>query len=504
MGKDPMIARGNGRDAALDSYRNDTNRITGQQPESTETIRVNFMTSETDTDGMATLEERVEEITDPVSPTPIDNNYDGPIREFNEPAPAPKAKKSKLPVILLSVLAIILVAVGALAIWFFAYYSNPDRVVFDAVNNFTKAENVAIQNGGVVVKDFAEDGSGMMLQLQFDSASSKLPNATNVKAVLNITEPATNCGEFDANCIDDQESQEFRFTADLGTIVMNDGVVYLQVSGLVDAFEQAGLSAEATPELADLLSTVELIDGEWWQISLPDILETIEIDEEANQAITDAYACMIDLANSSLPGELGDIYNQHRFLEVAKIDDFQGNIASNGSSLYSLNFKAPELANFLNAVPNTAALNAYYDCFNKIEAFGETIGVEEFNETTPEEITESLDELPEDYVLIFEISNFTHQLESVIFGANIDQAVNKDEPSVLGSFVLSYQSATITAPAEYRPITELFEQFAPLAENILTTAGTVTESHQHELICDEFGNCTETIIYEESTQEPQI
>ncbi len=430
MGKDPMITRANSRDAALESYRNDTKNLT-ENVEHTES-------------------------------TPIPDNYDGPIREFKEPV-AETPKKSKFPTIMLSILAILLVIMGGLAIWYFAYYSNPERVVLDAVNKFANADHIVVQDGNIfVVDNDRSDGYISSLSVQFDSSSAKLPNATNVSVDFKISPvesepiPENICGEEDdpeaTDCIVYEEPEQMEFHAELGATAITDGTVYLQLSGLVDSLEQAGMTAETTPELTELLATLETVEGDWWRISLTEILDSFGTDDETKSIYTDVYACMLDLAASGLPAELGDLYAKYPFLNVAK-----SSAGTDGYSYFDVSFKSAELANFLNAIPETTAMNDYYACFNQIEAFGETIGAEDYNEVTPEEVADFIAELPENFTITLGISNFTHELRYAFVSASTSRD-DYNDILFITSVTFAYQPTVVTEPEEYRSITELFPE----------------------------------------------
>lgn len=370
--------------------------------------------------------------------------------ENNQPAVVvmKPPKKNKAGIIAAVVFIVLfLLASACLAAWYFMVYNSPENVALDAVRQFISAENI-ITEGNIRIADVDTSDDHFVATLNFTSLSNHIPESVNV---------ALNFSERDSNdrVIDDHEIE-----LDLGVAVMVDGVFYVQVSNLADAFDKIiyaeGVDYSEYQAMVDLAEEIiELIDNEWWRISYDEVAE--EIDSSYLTSASQLQRCIIDVINQDYSAEFIDIYNNNRFLNVKVSDDIA---EIQGNSLYDVTIDSTKMADFLNRATESSAAEDILACYNNFKESTEfnsddksPLAIADIPELSSEDID---DILPDNLVLTMSISDFSHRLHSV------EAELVSDDASISGRLNFSYVDNTVSAPASYRSVTELFDEIAEI------------------------------------------
>lgn len=351
--------------------------------------------------------------------------------------------------LIIGIIVAVLLVCGGLAAWFCFWYNNPDQVAYEAVNQLIKAENVGFE-GGFSFFNPDEDSELEMILVSFDSASSSLPNSTSGKIQF-IFDP-------------EKVEGEPRVLIEVKNIIMQDGVIYLQLAGLMDSINSLEIDEDTRASLEVYLDTIEVIDNEWWRISIPDLLAEAELPEAQTSAFGDVYQCIVQAANSDVSGEVTEIYKQNQFVKVqpskwlAPDDSDSFEELTAGYKAYELTVDKEKLASFVNRMPETKVAEDFFACYSQaVYDAGYTndkksLSASDFAEITAEDI-----EWPdaEDMRIYLEISRFGHQLRS----AHV--YTYDDGEYVAGGVVLfKYDTVVVSAPESYRPITDLFTELS--------------------------------------------
>lgn len=396
-----------------------------------------------------------------------------------EPVPDPsQISTAKVPkpnhkglIVGLIILAVLMLVVGGLAIWFFVFYNNPTKVAFDALGNLVSAENVNTI-GSVRIAPPAGVGDSFPLKnimVNFDSAGV-LPGATNATLSFDlefeelqhpedeITYPVTPT---------DYGLEGGHVEIKLGTVQMTDGVIYLRVAGIMASLEEIG-AKEGSPiydSMQEFIEVVELLDDEWWQISVPDLIDNFEPEGDMNEALKDLYDCTLNLVREDKSAELKQLWVAHPFAELEPISRSEfGQTASGGwNGYYNLKFNTTELASFVSGMADTTAARNFYACYN---AAAEKAGDDD--EISPEDIDEvdasDFSALESSNIVThLEVSRFGHQLKGITVNST-----STTDTQVSTSLMFTYQPATIVAPDTYRPISEFI---GPAVEKINASMG---------------------------------
>ena len=442
MGSDPMIKKphqpnsqphqqsrpraGSSRDAALRAAERDTRSLTGQTPTAT--------ASPAD-----------------VAPAPSTKSHPAqPIKSHPSQTTQPaKSACRKLFCALCLVLALVLLGAGGIAIWYFGFHHQPEQAVLDAFDQLGRADGIALQGDAEVSS--LTDPAQTIATLDFVAA----PGAPGMLSADLAFFPTTSS--------DAATSTTPNLQLQLNTVTDDAGVTYLQLGGLTELLASAP-TAELSPEELTLLenyrATLETIDNEWWQISVTDLIDSLELEPTTSQTFHEFYGCLWDLAQTNYRALFAALYQQHPFLQISErtTESEISLTATAGSTVYVATIDFDQLAAFLNQIPTTDAAEAYFACYNNISGLEETLDATDFNELTADELRESL---PGDLAVELEISNWSHQLRQ--FSLNWQP---NDQIQVAVTAKVAYQSAIVTIPDTYRPLTDLVDE---LSEFIVVT-----------------------------------
>lgn len=360
-------------------------------------------------------------------------------------------KKNKAGIIAAVIfITLFLLASACLAAWYFLVYNSPENIAFDAVRQFVSSENI-ITEGSIRLTDSDSSDDHFVATINFNSSSNHIPQAIDV--TLNFSERDT-----DDRIVDDHEIE-----LSLGTAVMLDGVFYIQVSNLADSFNKIIYDDNADySDYGDMIiiaeEIIDLIDNEWWQISLTDIAEEIGDEYGYLDDIAQFQKCLIDTVNQDYSAEFTSLYNDNRFLSIERLDQ-ESSIS--GDSLYNVDIDYTVLANFMNrAIESTATENvlACYNDYQDASGFyygndGQPLTISNIPEITPSDVKVLI---PEDMDLTLSISDFSHRLHS------IDMSFNNNEVAMTGTLSFDYAANATTVPDGYRSITELFDEISEI------------------------------------------
>lgn len=345
-------------------------------------------------------------------------------------------QKSKTASVVKVILATLVVAFGAVALWFFAYYNNPDKAIADAVMHFYQADNVVF-DGGISLLPDSDDTPIKLVTLDLDLSSTHLPLSTEAALMVVFNESA--------------ETNTDLIKLKLGLVWLTDGAIYLQLGGLHDTIASVDLTSDQREALQTYIDTFEQIDNEWWRISVPELVDEFELPGNYGDMFNDMYSCVISSLEDNDIDYLAPLYREHAFLTakpVNRFDDLTGDGFSepaSGYNGYGITIDTTQLAEFINSSYGQGINDELFTCLNRVsrEHGFEEIDFEQY-ELSADDI-----ELPEDFHLYAEVSRFGHELRSLTAkwrGANY---------TVNAGVLLKYDDVIVNAPESYRPITEL-------------------------------------------------
>lgn len=316
-------------------------------------------------------------------------------------------------------------------------YTSPAKVASDAMNKLFSAENVAL-DGSILLESTNQDSELRELIVFFDSASTSLPSATHV-AIRGALEDET------------------QISIDVGTVQMQDGVIYLQLNGIIDTLTEFGIEED---DLGWIYEAVEVIDNEWWRIDMREIATALEFDQEDAKRLEDLQSCIAQEMDNDIRSELGSLYRSNDFIDLVKVDEVRFEDGStygksfSDTSYYSLVPDYHKMAGFVNGLPDLNTVKRLNQCVQDNYP-GTELSTDDFNEVTASELERALDGSAKTEVFL-EISKWGHELKHLVARIADEDAI----ATINLSF--TYQEAKVSAPDSYRPITELVDELTEL------------------------------------------
>lgn len=338
---------------------------------------------------------------------------------------------------------------GVLAVWFFGFYNNPEKVASDAVRNLFSAENVSLQGGANLwlSNEAKADSPVSGAILSFDSSSDKLPSSNSAKLQL----------IFDAEKV----QGEPKVLITLKNVTLRDGVIYFQIGGIMDSLGSFNYSLDEWSALEDYLPLIETVDNEWWRIDVRDIVASLELPSQQQNGINKIYSCVVDVMNRDNSAEMVQVYQDHRFINVipakqlAPEDSDSYTATTSWHNAYEITINRNVLADYINAIPETAAAEEFYTCFNQAVKSGWDENINLSASSIDEISAEDID-WPDSLRIFAEVSTFGHKLRSLYLYQDTEGY------NLGGSALFNYQAADVSTPESYRPVSDLFEDIIEL------------------------------------------
>lgn len=359
---------------------------------------------------------------------------------------AAEVRKGRKTGIILGVVLVILILIGAgFFIWYFAYYNQPAKVAADAVEDLIQSDDVMLKGGITLTpKHVGEDGL-QQVTINLNSSANRAPSTTNLGLKMVYQNGSV-------------------VELDLGTIMLQDGVAYLKIAGIMDALEAADADEVLRTYAYGLYSLFELVDNEWWQISIPDLIAKLELPTDDAEQLNETYNCIVGALQKDQSGAVADFYQQNQFVDVeraknAELEDTFG-IPSDtkGQSYYRTTLNYDNLAKFINYLSETPVAQDIYACVNDhIE--GADLSASEFDETSADDLK---DILPADSEITLGISNWQHRLQTVM------AKLAYDDYTVEVGLRIDHGVIAIDLPESYRPLSDLIDELTEILSLFLT------------------------------------
>lgn len=391
-------------------------------------------------------------------------------KHHNNNPPVVYARRPILLIVLMILLIIVLVGGAGLATWYFVYYNNPNKVAYDAINNFLHEPDFT--TSGIITTRYNHTS----IMITFDSDSANLANSSKVTLTLS---------PLDAN---GSVIYAQPYQVEIGDVIMADGALYLRVDDLMDAIDRYLEDHSQTLDDLDITTLfgyqiAEALDGEWWQISIPDIIDFYSASPYDAQPAKELYTCMVNVANRNIKQELADLYNGHQFINIARVDKpsaYGEDVANGFNSIYQVNLDYGLMADFINAMPDSETANNIYNCINRYSDTTSSVwhpSAADFNEISSEQLQEALSSIEN---IELEITNFGHQL----VGININGASD-----TLVGLHFQYHPVTIAPPNRYHSFLDLIDEIAEsLSDSFAELYGIIydPDTHEWQMIEDDF------------------
>lgn len=352
----------------------------------------------------------------------------------NPPTPAPQPKKSHWRGLVIGIVIALAIILGGSYAAYAVWYSQPDKVLSDAVRNLVAADTVKAA-GDFQLQDEKEGNLSLRLQ---QSGNDKQTQA-NVDLTL-------------------KTKGEQAITLNMKGAVFYDvkGDMYLKASNLEDVYraivaESMKSMAGSTEEQAALAQglidsmfkpLIDKLDNRWIKISAKDLQQADTNDEAAC-----VQKALEKIGNSqTMKDEVANAFNDNRF---AVVKDELG--LSDNSQGYSLAYDQAKAKDFQTALAATSAGAELNKCGNN-----SPVKNLEKNLT---EAKKSLDEYDKDWRLEVWIDRWTHQVTSVNYKADNTEEKHSASLNYRPEFNVP---VSLSAPEDFITLDELQKEIETL------------------------------------------
>ena len=336
-------------------------------------------------------------------------------------------------VLLVCLIIVLLCGIGAL-VFFLVWRNTPEVVVMDAVVNYLNTDTV--RTGGYFTTEIDNYMFTGKATFTFNGEAHGLNH--KMAGTLKIT----------------SDEQNIDLTLTMQEVFTEDGELYFKIDKIRESLEAIGSQlGDATQILKSFSDTIELSDGTWFRVSVPELLNDFkdEISASDRRKYSKAYSCVIDALKSPDTTQLIDFYKEHPFIIITS---YKGNgfKANNGGNLYELDLKIGQLQKFLSS--DFASLPVYEDITNCLEDFGFEFDINQALRGFSKQLDGVETAITGDNHLVVEIDYWTHRLLSVQTSGKVEEYENKLDFS--SNLSLEYpKSIDASAPSDAKPVSTL-------------------------------------------------
>jgi hypothetical protein len=371
----------------------------------------------------------------PAAATPI-IEAEKPVAPVAPAAPAPEKKKvSKKGVIIGCAVGAVVLAGGGLGAAY-AIAHSPENVALSAISNFLNTKDHAIS--GTIEYTPTEGAKGSELS----------------RIAITIGNDTDKDHQTDTSMTISATYKDKDFSITLKSVVIKDYTIYVSIENLKETVKQVwneikGTEYETVTELyEDLITTIAgEIDGTWWKISVPDLIDSVEeATASQKQKAKEYYACLTDVADKAAADTtIGDLYKDNAFITLKKYEG--GKNFSGKGTAYNVSFSAGKLTSFINKSADRAESYGLIDCLKNVDP---DMTYEKQN-VEQEDVEKMLKDVPENLYVTIDSGFFSSELT----GVYVDIA----EESYTGKVDINFSRSTksIAAPSDSKPVTELYK-----------------------------------------------
>lgn len=406
------------------------------------------------------------------TPTQDEAPVESPVETPAQPTAAPDApvKKSKKG-LAIGLIAGTVVLCGGIGLGVaYAMNNTQENIVLSAVSDFLTKDEMSMSgsfdykiaeddsdvytNSSSTLKNCIDDKSGLTNKCGTSVMAYKNP-ISHVRVDIKNDKNADNETKTSATFTVTYNDEDITITVD--SVIVKDYTLYVSLSNLKDAVKKgfkavASSSYESYAEVyEDLINeVVGEVDGAWWKISVPDLVDSVEaISSNDKTKVKDAYSCVVDVANKASKdgSKIADIYRENAFVAIDKYEG--GKKPSAKGDLYKVTLDAEKFANFANKVGDHIEAYGIEDCIKKFNDINGVNAKFTRTEVKADDYTKAFEELSDGLVVSIENGFFSHTLSGIYF----------DKTNDYGTGVLDLKfeklNGTVSAPSDAKDISEL-------------------------------------------------
>ena len=266
----------------------------------------------------------------------------------------------------------------------------------------------------------------------------------------------------------------------LDTVILKDYTVYIKISQLkaaakavLEQYNQSVKSGDfsvdysdsddytSTPPYEDIINQlVGKIDGEWWRISIPELIDVDEkLSAKEKVEAKKTYGCIVNfLSDAKTKVDYSELYQKHAFISLQPYEGDQ-KFDSEGKA-YIIQFSSNKIADFGNALASSFKGLGVKECLpENVLNGGSDDDVDGDDKLSANDVDEMIRQWP---TIIVTVKNnfFSHEVTGLYSN------LKTDSDFYTGTVKLNFsnQVKEVKAPANAQPITKFSEEINRLSD----------------------------------------
>lgn len=266
----------------------------------------------------------------------------------------------------------------------------------------------------------------------------------------------------------------------LNTVILKDYTVYIKINQLkaaakavLEQYDQSiksgGFSVgyndsddyTSTPSYEDVINQlVGKIDGEWWRISIPELIDVDEkLSAKEKVEAKKTYGCIVNfLSDAKTKVDYAELYRKQAFISLQPYEGDQ-KFDSEGKA-YIVQFSSNKIADFGNALASSFKGLGVKECLpENVLNDGSDDNVDGDDKLSANDVDEIIRQWPTTIVTV-KNNFFSHE----VTGLYSDLKTDSDSYAGAVKFNFSNQVKEVKAPANAQPITKFSEEINRLSD----------------------------------------
>ena len=374
----------------------------------------------------------------------------------------PKAKKNKnhTKTVLIAGGVIAVLGLGGLGTAY-AIANTPENIALSAVASVFAAKQKHVS-------------STFSLNLKDSKVAGVKSAQLTLDADINTDKEVSTTAELAVNFYDT------KIKLSLDTVILKDYTVYIKISQLkaaakavLEQYNQSVKSGDfsvdysdsddytSTPPYEDIINQlVGKIDGEWWRISIPELIDVDEkLSAKEKVEAKKTYGCIVNfLSDAKTKVDYAELYQKHAFISLQPYEGYQ-KFDSEGKA-YIIQFSSNKIADFGNALASSFKGLGVKECLpENVLNDGSDDDVDGDEKLSANDVDGIIRQWPTTIVTV-KNNFFSHE----VTGLYSDLKTDSDSYTGAVKFNFSNQVKEVKAPANAQPITKFSEEINRLSD----------------------------------------
>ena len=374
----------------------------------------------------------------------------------------PKAKKNKnhTKAVLIAGGVITVLGLGGLGTAY-AIANTPENIALSAVASVFAAKQKHVS-------------STFSLNLKDSKVAGVKSAQLTLDADINTDKEVSTTAELAVNFYDT------KIKLSLDTVILKDYTVYIKINQLkaaakavLEQYNQSVKSGDfsvdysdsddypSTPPYEDVINQlVGKIDGEWWRISIPELIDVDEkLSAKEKVEAKKTYGCIVNfLSDAKTKVDYAELYQKHAFISLQPYEGDQ-KFDSEGKA-YIIQFSSNKIADFGNALASSFKGLGVKECLpENVLNDGSDDDVDGGDKLSANDVDEIIRQWPTTIVTV-KNNFFSHE----VTGLYSDLKTDSDSYTGAVKFNFSNQVKEVKAPANAQSITKFSEEINRLSD----------------------------------------